>query len=388
MTHQRRVAVVCSHPIQYFAPWFRWLSDNLDAALRVFYLDNPAVRDAADPGFGQAVTWDTPLLEGYDNKFVENTAASPGTHHYRGLRNPGLWPALNRYGPAATLLMTYRYESILPAMLRDRLPPNTWLRGDSTLLARTEGFRRRLADRVIRRAFRSLTGALFVGQHNRAYFRHHGIDDQRLHRSPPAVDPEHFSPAPQVREEAAAWRNRLRLERSQPLVLFVGKLQSIKRPLLVLSAFRRARLGHAALAFVGSGELGDELRAAVGDDPQVHLLGFRNQGAMPAIYAAADLLVLPSVSETWGLVVNEAFAMGLPALVSDRVGCAPDMIADRDTGAVFAHDNEGALAAALGEALAQPERLAGWGRNAQALSAAEFSFAAMSQGVVQMLEQA
>lgn len=388
MTGQQKLAVVCSHPIQYFAPWFRWLSANLDAALRVFYLDNPASRDGADPGFGQSVTWDTPLLSGYDCEFVENTAADPGTHHFRGLRNPALWPALARYGPAATLLMTYRYESILPAMIRGRLPANTWLRGDSTLLARPDGLRRRLADGVIRRAFQSLAGALFVGQHNLAYFRHHGIDDQHLHRSPPAVDPDHFCPAQEVREEAAAWRQRLTLDRSQPLVLFVGKLQSIKRPLLVLRAFRRARLGRAALAFVGTGELEGKLREAIGDDPQVHMLGFRNQGALPAIYAAANLLVLPSITETWGLVVNEAFSLGLPALVSDRVGCGPDMIAGRDTGAVFTHDDEAALASALGEALSRPERLAGWGRNAQALAKAEFGFDAMSQGVVHMLEQA
>ncbi|MEM7706689.1 MAG: glycosyltransferase family 4 protein [Pseudomonadota bacterium] len=118
------------------------------------------------------------------------------------------------------------------------------------------------------------------------------------------------------------------------------------------------------------------------------MLGFRNQGALPAIYAAANLLVLPSITETWGLVVNEAFSLGLPALVSDRVGCGPDMIAGRDTGAVFTHDDEAALASALGEALSRPERLAGWGRNAQALAKAEFGFDAMSQGVVHMLEQA
>jgi glycosyltransferase involved in cell wall biosynthesis len=75
--------------------------------------------------------------------------------------------------------------------------------------------------------------------------------------------------------------------------------------------------------------------------------GFVNQTELPAIYAAADAIVLPSRSETWGLVVNEAMACGLPAVVSDTVGCAPDLVEPRTTGAVFAMGNIAALAQAI-----------------------------------------
>ncbi|MFV9507875.1 MAG: glycosyltransferase, partial [Oscillochloridaceae bacterium umkhey_bin13] len=73
---------------------------------------------------------------------------------------------------------------------------------------------------------------------------------------------------------------------------------------------------------------------------------------------AADLLVLPSDgSETWGLVVNEAMACGLPALVSDQVGCAPDLILPGQTGATFPHGDVHALAALLGAYAGNPAQL-------------------------------
>ena len=70
-------------------------------------------------------------------------------------------------------------------------------------------------------------------------------------------------------------------------------------------------------------------------DVPTHFAGFKNQTELPAYYAAADLLALPSVSETWGLVVNEAMACGTPAVVSAAVGCAPDLIEEGVTGATF-----------------------------------------------------
>ena len=63
--------------------------------------------------------------------------------------------------------------------------------------------------------------------------------------------------------------------------------------------------------------------------------GFVNQTEMPKAYAASDALVLPSTSETWGLVVNEAMASGLPAIVSDQVGCGSDLVLPGETGEVF-----------------------------------------------------
>ena len=135
------------------------------------------------------------------------------------------------------------------------------------------------------------------------------------------------------------------------MLLFAGKLQPFKRPLdLVDAAAELHRRGKPVQVLVaGAGELeGDLFRRAAKCGVPLHLLGFQNQSQMPAAYAAADILVLPSDGrETWGLVANEALACGRPVLVSDACGCAPDLAADGRSGAVFPVGDVSALADSL-----------------------------------------
>ncbi|MEM9531230.1 MAG: glycosyltransferase family 4 protein [Pseudomonadota bacterium] len=375
------MAIVATHPIQYYAPWFRWMAAQFPVPLRVFYLDRPDARGGYDQEFGQAVQWDTPLTEGYPMEWVPNLARDPGAHHYAGLNNPDLWPRVARFRPALTLLLGYRYRSLLPALLLRRLPGPTVLRGDSHLLDRQRSLGRWLSDRVVRRAFSSLGGALYVGRHSRAYFRHHGLPADRLFASPAAVDLNHFSALERVQQAAAELRLKWRIPPDHRVVLFVGKLVPRKEPALLTRAFLAANLANTSLVFAGTGELSGEIASIAGGADSVRIVGFHNQSLMPAVYRTADLLVLPSTIETWGLAVNEAFAVGVPALVSDSVGCAADLIEGRDTGRIFPAGNETALRDQLSELLSQPDRLRRWGDNARLLVHEHFNYAAMTDGV-------
>ncbi len=103
------------------------------------------------------------------------------------------------------------------------------------------------------------------------------------------------------------------------------------------------------LLLVGDGELRKELlaRAAATNLP-AKCVGFQPQLALSGHYHAADVLVLPSRSgETWGLVVNEALHHGVPAVVTDAVGCAPDLVVPGETGEICAADSIPSLADAL-----------------------------------------
>ena len=153
-------------------------------------------------------------------------------------------------------------------------------------------------------------------------------------------------------------RARLGVSANTRLILFAGKLLAFKRPLDVVEAVARLR-GEAQaveLLVAGAGPLEGALRkkaAALG--VPLHFLGFCNQSQMPAAYAAADALALPSNGqETWGLVVNEALASGCPVVVAQSVGCAPDIAARIGKEAVFATADTAALAAALLTALRAP----------------------------------
>jgi hypothetical protein len=122
--------------------------------------------------------------------------------------------------------------------------------------------------------------------------------------------------------------------------------ESWRRP-ATLDLVRAVAAPAAGLSVVVGGGPGTAVGGSRGPGRSVSWAGVLNQSEMGAAYAAADCLALPSQSETWGLVVNEAMATGLPCVVSDRVGCAPELVAPGETGEVFPAGDVGALAAAL-----------------------------------------
>lgn len=363
-----RLAIVGTHPIQYYAPWFARLAREAALEVRVFYLWDSGVVARTDPGFGTAVRWDVPLLEGYGYEFVPNRSRKPGTDRFLGLWNPSLTVRLRDWRPDAVLLTAYNYASLVALLLRKPAVGAPFLlRGDSHRLLPERGLVAALKRAVLRGLFRGIDGALYVGRANREYFLQHGIPDDRLFHAPHAVDIDRFAAARAAAEaEAPAWRASLGIPRAHRVVLFAGKFEDKKRPLDLLRAFAEARLAGVSLLFVGSGPLEARLREAAAGSQHVCFAPFQNQSRMPLVYAAGDVLVLPSFgrSETWGLAVNEAMCMGRAAIVSDHVGCARDLVLPGQTGLVFPAGDVGALAAALRQAMEDPARLREWGAQA------------------------
>jgi len=356
MSSPVRLAVVLSHPTQYYSPWFRWLAAHTELELRVFYLWEFGVTAQTDPQFRTAVEWDLDLLSGYAHEFVPNTASRPGTEHFAGLRNPTLTARLAVFYPSVVLLFGYAYASHLRviawASFR-RIP--LIFRGDSHFLGRGQPpLRTRLALRLLYGRFAAF---LPVGAANRDYFETLKVASRRLFFSPHSVDAAHFSPADSKHLHAAAkLKQELRLGPSGRVVLFAGKLIPAKQPRELLAAFLTLRPPDTALVFVGDGEEKSGLHALAANAPagSVHFLPFANQSEMPARYLLADLFVLPSRGhyETWGLAVNEAMHLGVPCLVSDRVGCQRDLVTHGETGWVFSAEDSAALATTLAVALA------------------------------------
>ena len=128
----KRVAIVTSHPIQYYAPLFKLLAQGIE--LKVFYTWGKDSVEKYDPGFGKKVQWDVPLLEGYDYQYLENTSTVPGSHHFKGIRNPTIIKELLDYNPAAILVIGWGYRSHLKVLryFKGKIP--LYFRGDSTLL--------------------------------------------------------------------------------------------------------------------------------------------------------------------------------------------------------------------------------------------------------------
>jgi glycosyltransferase involved in cell wall biosynthesis len=349
------LAVVLSHPIQYYSPWFRRLAKEPTLSLRVFYLWDFGVTAQRDPGFGATFKWDIDLLNGYEHEFVPNTAAEPGTGRFGGLRNPTLTTRLAAWGPEAVLLFGYAYASHLRVIFWARLHGIPLVfRGDSHFIGRSQRSAwRNLPLRIIYRQFAAVT---YVGQANRDYFLTLGVPERRLFFAPHAVDDSFFNPDhAAVQSEGSELRRSVGIDRSTRVVLFAGKLVPAKQPRELLEAFLELNLPNTALVLAGDGSELPALKERASRAPvgRVYFLPFANQSEMPARYLLADVFALPSrgLYETWGLAVNEAMHLGVPGLVSDRVGCQRDLVIPGETGWVFHAEDPADLRRQLREAL-------------------------------------
>jgi glycosyltransferase involved in cell wall biosynthesis len=335
-----RLLIVATHPVQYQVPWYVALSANSGVNTHVLYLRRPTAQQQGS-GFGVAFKWDLPMFEGYE---CTELASGRSEQPPRWLE---LWSALRAAKPNLVILTGWQKSALIKLALLARFTGIPVLvRGDSNDL-RLRSWPIRCMHWLL---FRLYDGFLVVGRANRRLYQAHGIQDARLSSCPHFVDNRRFQAfSDQARREAVALRQRWSIPSEAVCLLYAGKLEPKKRILDLLAALRLALplASHRLhLLVVGSGVLQGQAQAYAQEHSlPVTFAGFLNQSEIPKSYAVADLLVLPSdYGETWGLVVNEAMACGVPALVSDRVGCAEDLIRDGDAGGVFPFGNVEALA--------------------------------------------
>jgi glycosyltransferase involved in cell wall biosynthesis len=388
MTTPIRLTVVLTHPIQYYAPWFRRIQATApELALTVVHATQPTPAQQG-VGFDRAFEWDIPLTEGYRSIVVRASNAHDriDSGSFTGLDVPEIGRAIADTSPDVVLITGWYSVTLVRALFAcRRLGVPTLYRGDSHLLSGPRGWRRPLWAIKTHALLRQFDGFLSPGVRVGEYLRWHSVPDHRIFKVPHAVDNQAFASAaaqyqhPDVR---AAARLRWGIDPDAFVVLFVGKLIASKRPVNVVRALARLAPG-AALMVVGSGPLEEEVRAESARlGVALTMIGFVNQSQLGEPYALADCLTLPSdFPETWGLVVNEALATGLPCVVSNAVGCAPDLIRDGETGYVCPLDDIDALAMTLAKVRHRKAQGHDWGPACRKL-VAEYSYDAMTAGLV------
>jgi glycosyltransferase involved in cell wall biosynthesis len=355
---QKRLAVIVSHPIQYYAPLYQRLARRHDLALKVFFTWHSG-QAFEDYGFKKRIAWDIPLTAGYDFELIPNVSSDPGTHHFFGLRNPSLVEQVTTWKPDVIHVTGWAWCShllALRAFYKKGIP--ILFRGDSHLLGeKLSGPRWWIKRTLLRHIFSWPARFLVVGAANRMYYEAFGVSPDRLCLCPHSIDVQRFAePADLLEQEATRWREQLGITPDQCVLLFAGKLQRIKRPLELMRAVKTLSRPGVILLMVGNGELDNEVNAFAAADKEIfRVLPFQNQSRMPVVYRLADLLVVPS-AETWGLAVNEALACGRPVLVNNRVGCAMDVV-DAACGRIFSFADPSALATAIEEMTRDRARL-------------------------------
>jgi len=331
------------HPIQYQAPLLRRVAAEADIDLRVVFKSAAGAEAYFDSGFGMRVRWDVSLLDGYDSEVVAADAVACTRVHeadvlwLHGWQGKRMWRLL-RTARRADVPVLMRGENALAAM-----PDGAGLRG---LL------KRRYLDCI----FAHCAAFLEIGAANRAYYLDHGVAPERLFSVPYAVDNAFFRDHPPGPDRMRRWRERLRIGNEQPVILFAGKFQARKNPMTLIEAFLRldvARIRHPCLVFVGDGEQRGALESAAAGRDDIRFTGFLNQTELREVYWLADVFVLASSREPWGLAVNEAMNCRCATVVSDECGCAADLV-DDSCGRIVAAGQAAPLTTALEDILATP----------------------------------
>jgi glycosyltransferase involved in cell wall biosynthesis len=332
----KKLAIISTHPIQYYAPVFRLLNQRKKIEIKVFYTLGIENTSKYDPGFGKTVSWDIPLLDGYQYDWADNIAANPGSNHFNGIVTPKLSGQVNDWQPDAILVYGWAYQGHLKVIryFKNKIP--VYFRGDSTLLNEPKGIKKIVKTLFLRWVYKHIDHTFYVGKNNKAYFLKYGLVEKQLSFAPHAIDNDRFRIDRSV--EALELRSSLKIKEEDNLILFAGKFEPVKNVELLLSAFISLKKQNAHLLLVGNGVDEDQLKSHAGNSAvagNIHFLDFKNQSYMPVLYQAADLFCLPSKSETWGLSINEAMACGKAILASDRVGCAVDLVKNARNGAIF-----------------------------------------------------
>jgi glycosyltransferase involved in cell wall biosynthesis len=370
-----RVLLVATHPVQYAAPLFRLYTADPRLDVTVAYCTLQGALPGVDPEFGISLAWDVPLLDGYRWVHPPNRSVVPGLDRLFGLINPGLWETIRRERFHIVVCYGYRAASFWIAALAAKVSDASLvLTTDAHTLAPRDGRRwKGVAKRLLLPLAFGLADAAFVpSTRSAAMLRGLGLPENKVFLTPYAVDTAFFQDRAS-RVDRAQVRRQWGIPEDTLVALFVGKLAPWKRPADLLEAVAYNDRLSAVFAGEGPMRLALESRAHALDlDKRVKFLGFINQTALPAAYAAADVLVLPSAYEPFGLVVNEAFACGLPAVVSEACGAAGDLVQEGKTGYIMPVGAVDALADRLSRLGADPvlrkalaagakRRIARWG---------------------------
>jgi len=332
----KKVIFFNSHPIQYFAPLYKKMTQE-GVDVEVWYGSDESIKGSIDQQFGVKVKWNIPLLKGYSYRFFKNYSWKPSIYNgFFGLINIGILAALWKTPKSLVIVHGWGYLINVLILIAAKIAGHTvGIRSETPLnqeLLKSKKilFFKRLVFKSF--LFRWIDTFFYIGLQNKEFYQYHGIKEEQLIFCPYAVDNLRFQQAAnQLLPIKKDLREEMMLSPSTKIILFSGKYIHKKRPMDLLHVYAKLKMSNVALIMVGEGELRPQMEAFIAEKKMenVFLTGFINQNEISKYYAVADVFVMCSgVGETWGLVVNEALNFKLPIVVSDIPGCAYDLIED------------------------------------------------------------
>ncbi|MFV0444362.1 MAG: glycosyltransferase family 4 protein, partial [Planctomycetaceae bacterium] len=323
----KRLAVVISHPIQHFVPLFQQLAQHPDVELKVFYCCDWGVREYTDPGFGRSFAWDIPMLDGYESEFLP-IRRRPRSLGFFEIDNSEVGSRLSEFEPDAVWVHGYGHRTSWRVLRWARNRARVLYFGDSELLSARGVASRAIKRIVLPRFFARCDGFLTIGDNNEIYYRHYGVPEEKFHRGSFPIDVGRFHEAVAglTDDDRQQLRGTYGLSPDSLVVLFVGKLVDIKRPLDLVEAVARLSASYPRVEalIVGSGSLEARVRRRIEElqlGSRIRLTGFVNQSEVPRVLWLGDVLAMCSEKDPHPLAVSESMAAGNAVIASDRIGC-------------------------------------------------------------------
>ena len=349
-----KIAIVAPTCFYYQAPLFRALSANPKLDLTVYFCSEEGLsgRDVRT-AYGADKSWGVSdeLLNGYKSKFLRNF--SPWGSYLKslvGLANFGIWRELGKERPDAVVVMSWMNPTwwlVFLACMRFKIP--MLFMTDANVFA--EQFKSRWKTWIKRIVlgkflFRRTSGFLCAGTANRQLFSFYGVPEQKFVRFAYSWG---YDALIKESEDLEGQKSALRAKHGLPLdsfiILYCGRLSPEKGTAELMEAYSMISHPNKSLVLVGDGRLRQSIQDYADKNglESVYFMGFRDRKEIGQFYTLADLLVLPSQRETWGIVVSEALSFSLPVIVSDQVGAGVDLVNPNENGQVFPAGNIGAL---------------------------------------------
>lgn len=332
----KRVAIFTTHLIQYQIPLFKKLAKIID--LHVFFGSKQGLSSYHDKDFNKQIKWNISLIKGYKYSILKNSNKISLDSFF--FNSSGIKQAIKKNFDKVIILGWNNIFYLKTFFWCLYYSSEIIIRSENNLYKKQTLFKKILKEIILRIFFKMINAFISIGSLNEEFYKHYGVKKNKIFRAPYSVD-DNFFKKNKVRNKQI-WKKNNNIRNLAKVFLFVGKLIKRKSVLDLIKVAQSKKLNNNVhFLIIGDGPLKKKLLQEINNLKlnNISILGFKSQNQLKFYYSLADVLILPSEYETWGLVINEAMSAGVPCIVSDSCGAAKDMIIKYKTGFKYKNGN-------------------------------------------------
>lgn len=356
---KKKIAWFDTHPIQYNTPAYEAINKDKKISQTVYYMSDFSIRKYFDEQFDTHLKWDIPLLNGYKSKFLKNYSFLNHGSFFSYINISIFYEIIkNKYD----LVITHGWSSVSHffVFISCKISGTPYsVRGDSnSYMINPKNILQSTIRKII---FRNANVIFFIGEQNKKFYLSHGVQEKKLIRMPLCINNSFFRKIGLTIDIDK--EKKLLGIKDEKVLLISSKLIEKKSVDTLILALKDISEPYFLLV-VGSGKLEKKLKKLSEQlNVKTKFLGFVNQTKIPTYYWLADIFIMTSKREPWGLSTNEAMNCNCAIILSDKVGGKDDLI--KNNGFTFKVGNVNELRSKIEILLRDEEKLKSFKKNSK-----------------------